>query len=80
MLDQLGIARPQSPLDEIRGSGHSQEDVGGTARLSRHPARQLLQAFEARGWISQSYRCIHILAPDQLRALVDSGEAHGLSF
>ena len=58
----------------------SQEDVGATARLSRHPARQLLQAFEARGWISQSYRCIHILAPAQLRALVDSGEAHGLSF
>ncbi|OYX79125.1 MAG: hypothetical protein B7Y82_02970 [Sphingomonadales bacterium 32-65-25] len=58
----------------------SQEDVGATARLSRHPARQLLQAFEARGWLSQSYRCIHILAPDQLRALVDSGEAHGLSF
>jgi CRP-like cAMP-binding protein len=58
----------------------SQEDVGATARLSRHPARQLLQAFEARGWISQSYRCIHILAPEQLRALVDAGEAHGLSF
>lgn len=58
----------------------SQEDVGGTARLSRHPTRQLLQAFEAKGWISQSYRCIHILAPEQLRALVDSGEAHGLSF
>lgn len=52
----------------------SQEDVGGTARLSRHPARQLLQAFEARGWLSQSYRCIHILAPEQLRTLVDSGE------
>jgi hypothetical protein len=28
----------------------------------------------------KSYRCIHILAPEQLRALVDSGEAHGLSF
>ena len=57
----------------------SQEDVGATARLSRHPTRQLLQAFEARGWISQSYRCIHILAPEQLRTLVDSGEPHGPS-
>ncbi len=57
----------------------SQEDFGATARLSRHPTRQLLQAFEAKGWLSQSYRCIHILAPEQLRALVDSGEAHGLS-
>jgi CRP-like cAMP-binding protein len=54
----------------------NQEDVGATARLSRHPARQLLQSFEARGWISQSYRCIHILAPEQLRTLVDSGEPH----
>ncbi len=58
----------------------SQEDIGTTARLSRHPTRKLLQAFKARGWISHSYRCIHILEPDQLRALVDSGEAHGLSF
>jgi len=58
----------------------SQEEVGETARLSRHPARQLLQAFEARGWLSQSYRCIRILAPEQLRTLVDSGEPHGLSF
>lgn len=57
----------------------SQEDVGETARLSRHPTRQLLQAFESRGWISQSYRCIRILAPEQLRTLIDSEEPHGLS-
>jgi CRP-like cAMP-binding protein len=57
----------------------SQEEIGATARLSRHPTRQLLQAFEARGWISQSYRCINILAPRQLRTLVDSDEPLGLS-
>ncbi len=57
----------------------SQEEIGATARLSRHPTRQLLQAFEARGWISQSYRCINILAPRQLRTLIDSDEPLGLS-
>jgi CRP/FNR family cyclic AMP-dependent transcriptional regulator len=57
----------------------SQEEVGETARLSRHPTRHLLRAFQARGWLSQSYRSVRILAPEQLRALADSDERRGLS-
>ncbi len=58
----------------------SQEEVGETARLSRHPTRHLLRAFQARGWLCQSYRYIRILAPEQLRKLADSEERQGQSF
>ena len=50
----------------------SQEELGQTANLSRHPTRKLLRTFEARGWISQSYRCINILQSEHLRACANS--------
>ncbi|KUR71660.1 hypothetical protein AQZ52_08585 [Novosphingobium fuchskuhlense] len=50
----------------------SQEEIGQTAKLSRHPTRHLLRDFDARGWISQSYRCIDIIQPEHLRACANS--------
>jgi CRP-like cAMP-binding protein len=57
----------------------SQAEVGEMVNLSRHPTRHLLRAFETRGWIDQSYRCITIVAPEPLRALADTGLPHSLS-
>ncbi|MBN8999985.1 MAG: Crp/Fnr family transcriptional regulator, partial [Rhizobiales bacterium] len=58
-------ARPDLPI-EI-----SQEELAQMANLSRSSAGRILDAFEARGLISRSYRMVRVLDPDGLKRRSD---------
>jgi len=84
MLDQLGIARPQSPLDEIRGSGHTQSTSarrtlagrrdclvirhGNCSRRSRPEAGSASPIAAFTFWRLTS--CAHSSIPEKLTASV----------
>jgi CRP/FNR family cyclic AMP-dependent transcriptional regulator len=48
----------------------SQQDLAEMANVTRTTANRILRKLETSGHLDQSYRCIHILAPDALRAML----------
>jgi CRP-like cAMP-binding protein len=71
VLLRLGGARYVSPRQSSPvGIDISQEEIAVLANVARTTVGRVLGTLEDQGLIEQSYRCIRILAPDALRAMV----------
>jgi CRP/FNR family cyclic AMP-dependent transcriptional regulator len=71
VLLRLGGCRlrtvPESPPIEV---DVTQDDLAALSNLSRTTAGAVLRRLQASGYLEVSYRRIHILAPDALRAML----------
>jgi CRP/FNR family transcriptional regulator, cyclic AMP receptor protein len=72
VLLRLGGCRQASPTGSIPIEvDASQDDIALMSNVARTTAGTVLRKLEAMGHLEQSYRRIHILAPDGLRAMLE---------